>query len=101
MIRRLAILATIGSVALAPVVATAQGYGGGGYGNPSVDPGYGEMVQYQMLMQRQQQLRLQQKKALLAKQKAQASSSSSGVAPAAADPKKPSDKLAGTKGKAK
>src|SRR5262249_26240766 len=78
MIRRLAILAAIGLVASAPEVANAQGHGGGGGGygnNPSVDTGFDEMLQYQMMLGRQQQLRLQQKKALLAKQKGQASKS--------------------------
>ena len=105
MIRRLAIPATIGLVALAPIVASAQGYGGGGggYGNPSVDSGFDEMFQYQLMMQTQQRLRLQQKKALHAKQKDQVPPTSVKAATAAADPKKKKrpEKRTGTQGKSR
>jgi hypothetical protein len=105
MIRRLAILATIGLVASAPIVASAQGYGGGGggYGNPPVDSGFDEMLQYQMMMERQQRLRLQQKKARLSMQNGEAPPTASKDATAAADPKKKKQprKVAGSKAKSK
>jgi hypothetical protein len=107
MIRRLAVLATIGLVALVPVVAIAQGYGGGGggYGTPPVDYGYDQMLQYQMMLQMQQQARLQQKKAqrASAKQSGQAAPSSSKAATSTADSKrkKQPDNLTATKAKSR